>query len=571
MPQQDEDRDDLVVDGAFGGGYLIRGGASTAPSLVDRWPSHRLGRLTYHLHPRTRWHTAGGDGGADGDPAAGPGRVVIVGTPVDVPGGMADGRLICEHALDAWSAGGLDAAVRYLAYLGGRWTAVLDPAPGGRGPAYGGGAAEEITVVPDCQATQAVFYSTRRGVALGSQPALVAATVEAGPDEAAEQMWTTLRAARAKGVVFLPGTMTTHEDVLPLVPNHLLRVRLSGDSATVAHERFWPFADRVERTDTAQVIEEFVDYFREHTRLLCTLGRPVVSLTGGKDSRTTLAAALPHLREDSFTFTYYNPRDGLVGEGAPTDVFTANALAAAVGVQHRVLHWRQPAPGSVFEEIYDRTYPVRRGSTGAAHAMWADLPHDIVHLQSIGAELGTTFYTHRTQDPITPERLLQIVTNRTDLDPALARAAFGDYLDYAQFTAGAIGGYDYHDVFYWEQRMGKWGYQKYQDGDFAHRMLMPFNARGLVETMQSLPYRQREQKVLLEALLATVPALDPEVLRRHVADAPVRPAGGDGPEGPADLAEAPITWRDVVAARPHLRPRVHRAVARLRRTPGGMP
>ncbi|QDO87108.1 hypothetical protein FNH13_01195 [Ornithinimicrobium ciconiae] len=194
--------------------------------------------------------------------------------------------------------------------------------------------------------------------------------------------------------------------------------------------------------------------------------------------------------------------------------------------------------------------------------MWADLPHDIIHLQSIGAELGTTFYTQRTDAPITPGRLLEIVTNRTGLDPALAEAAFGDYLDYAQFAPEHIGGYNYHDVFYWEQRMGKWGYQKYQDGDFAHRMLMPFNDRGLIELMQSLPYPLREQKVLLEAVLATVPALDPERLRGHVADEPLRPA---------DVDESPITWRDVVAARPHLRPRVRRAAARLRRRAGGMP
>src|SRR5699024_5195256 len=116
---------------------------------------------------------------------------------------------------------------------------------------------------------------------------------------------------------FLPGTMTTHEEVLPLVPNHLLRIRLGGTSASVGHERFWPFQDRVEINDTDRVIDDFIDYFREHTRLLCGIGRPIVSLTGGLDSRTTLAATLPHLHRDSFTFTYYNPRDGLVGEGAP--------------------------------------------------------------------------------------------------------------------------------------------------------------------------------------------------------------------------------------------------------------
>lgn len=530
-------REAAVLDGAFGCGYLVRTSTEPAPGILTGWARHRVGELTYHLHPRTQWaHT---------QEAGGPGRVVLIGTPIDVSAGTVDADAICTLTLRAWASGGVDAAVRYLAYLGGRWTAVLE-ATGEPGRAGEPGQAGEIVIVPDCQATQAVFYDTRGGFTFASQPSLVAAATGAGPDQASQQMRDDLRAARKTGVVFLPGIMTTHEQVLPLVPNHLLRVRHTGASATVAHERFWPFQDRVENTETAAVTDEFIDFFREHTALICSTNRPVLSLTGGKDSRTTFAAALPHLRDDSFVFTYYNPRDGLVTRGAPHDVIAANALAAAVGVPHRLLQWREPQEGSIFAELYDRTYPVRRGSTGAAHAMWADLPHDIVHLQSIGAELGTTFYTVRRDVPITPHRLMEIVSNRTDLGAEMEQAAFADYLDYAQFTTAAIGGYDYHDVFYWEQRMGKWGYLKYQDGDFAHRMLMPFNARGLIEIMQSLPYDQRESKVLLHAMLATVPAL----------------ADFDG-DDPAERPETPITWRDLVAARPRVRPRVRRVLDKV--------
>lgn len=532
-----------MVAGAFGCGYLVRAGRNEAPDLVRDWPVHRFGPLIYHLHPRATLGTATADGSGS-EPAAGRNldarRVVVIGNPVDVNASEHDLDHICRRVLREWQLGGRDAAVRYLAYLGGRWTAFLEQ-PAEPGPAATGQA--KITVIPDCQATQAVFYSSTRGLALGSQPVLVADTVGSGPDAAAEQMWTDLRAARPSGVIFLPGIMTTHEQVLPLVPNHLLDITLDGDAVRVSHERFWPFADRVERTDTSLVVGEFIDHFKEHTALLCRFGRPVLSLTGGMDSRTSLVGALPHLGEDSFTFTYFNPRDGLVKPGAAEDVFEANALAYAVGIPHRTLRWRNPAKGGVFFEIVQRTYPVRRPSVGAAHAMWADLPRDIIHLQSIGAELGTTFYTDRPEVPISPAALLRIVSNRSDLPDSMARTAFADYLEYADFTEAAIGGYDFRDVFYWEQRMGKWGYMKYQDGDFSHRMLMPFNSRGLIETMQSLPYPLREGKVLLRELLATVPAL--------------------AADRPSDAAGEWIGWRSVLAARPHLRPRIRRAWARV--------
>lgn len=104
--------------------------------------------------------------------------------------------------------------------------------------------------------------------------------------------------------------------------------------------------------------------------------------------------------------------------------------------------------------------------------------------------------------------------------------------------------------------MGKWGYQKFQDGDFSHRMLLPFNDRGLIELMQSLPYAERESKVLLHALLATVPAL-------------ATSATAGEPGQVVAPHEEPIGWRDVVAARPHVRPRLSRLRDRLSRSPRG--
>src|SRR5690606_33627630 len=94
------DRGALVVDGAFGCGYLIRGGANTAPALVAHWPARTLGHLTYHPHPRTRLHTATGEDSLR--------RVVVLGAPVEVRAGLTDGHGICERVLDAWAADGVD-------------------------------------------------------------------------------------------------------------------------------------------------------------------------------------------------------------------------------------------------------------------------------------------------------------------------------------------------------------------------------------------------------------------------------------------------------------------------------
>src|SRR5690606_3101254 len=111
--------------------------------------------------------------------SSGHGTVVLLGHPVDVGAGRADGSRIAGDLLATWASGGDEALVRRAAYLGGRWTLLARCAPadgveGGRrlpGP--------DLLVVPDTHATQPVFYAADAGrLALGSAPSLPAAALD---------------------------------------------------------------------------------------------------------------------------------------------------------------------------------------------------------------------------------------------------------------------------------------------------------------------------------------------------------------------------------------------------------
>ncbi|WP_431473306.1 hypothetical protein [Ornithinimicrobium sp. W1665] len=326
-------------------------------------------------------------------------------------------------------------------------------------------------------------------------------------------------------MTYLPGRRTAYQGLDQLLPNSLLRVqpgRPGGSAPRVEHERFWPWRERVGTTDVDAVHETFRTRFARHVELLAGLGRPAVSLTAGGDSRATAAVARHVLRErDGFAFTYVNPRDARTGPAAMTDVTGAGAVAAQLGLPHRVLRWRQPPAGGTFDVLHRRTYAPLLPSRGAAHAMWADLPKDLVQLQSNCAETGTTFVRRRTDEPLSPLRLARMMMNATDGLEDLAERMYGGYVEHAQMAPGRLLGYDHHDLFYWEQRIGRWGWQKFVDGDLGHRILLPFNDRVLLETMLSLPYPERESKVLLRRLVEEVPAA-----RVPGRRAPPRPAAG---------------------------------------------
>ena len=364
--------------------------------------------------------------------------------------------------------------------------------------------------MPDTHATQPVFSATAGGrLALASSASLVAASLGLPEDEDALTLLAELRSRRRGAVTYLPGRRTAYRGLDPLLPNSLLRVHLGGPhgaAAAVHHERFWPWRERVGTTDVDAVYEVFRARLGRHVELLAGVGRPAVSLTAGGDSRATAAVARQALRErDGFAFTYVNPRDARTGPAAMTDVTGASAVAAQLGLPHRVLRWRQPPAGGTFDVLHRRTYAPLLPSRGAAHAMWADLPPDLVQLQSNCAETGTTFLRRRTDEPLSPLRLARMMMNATDGLEDLADRMYGGYVEHAQMAADRLLGYDHHDRFYWEQRIGRWGWQKFVDGDLGHRILLPFNDRVLLETMLSLPYPQREAKVLLERIFAEEP------------------------------------------------------------------
>ncbi len=495
--------------GAHPHGYLLLVGDAQGGAPADCRGWRQLPGLlpgsTLHLQPRTVvGHARGPLDDRD---------VVLLGHPVDVAAGITDPTAIASRLATTWARSGTDAMVREAADLGGRWTLLAGRRPP---PGAGTGVAEarppaaahrevELLVVPDTHASQPVHVGrVARRAAVASAPALVAAALGLDEDERALDLLDLLRERRSGRVTYLPGLRTAYLGVEALVPNSLLRLSLDADGLEVEQRRFWPFRPRVATEDVDAVYAAFRERITAHTALLAGLGRPTVSLTGGLDSRVTAAVAAPALRgAGGFAFTYLNPRDAARAPAAVEDVTVAREVARALGLPHRVLRWRQPPAHGTFDVLHRRTYAPLLPSRGAAHAMWADLPTDLVQLQSNGGETGTTFLRHRPEHVLTPRRLTELyLGSGADVGDDLVEELYGGYLDRVPMDADALLGFDDYDVLYWEQRMGRWGWHKFVDGDFGHRILLPFNDRVLLETMLSLPYPLRHDRLLLERLVA---------------------------------------------------------------------
>lgn len=460
---------------AFRHGYLLhRGGEDGLP---QSWVRRRVGPMDLVTHPVTDVAVV------SGTVAGLSTHVVLVGQVVDLDSLDHAPEVIARRVLDR--SADLDDAVKYVAYLGGRFAMLLVQG-------------DTIHAIPDCTASQSIYWvMNERGVAVASHSRLAALALGCPPDDEMLGAYRRVREVRPRGTIYPPGAATPWLGVRPVFANCRLRLDLAGWNAE--HSRFAPFAPRVERVDLDPVMDEIIDLVDRHVRCLAHLGRVGVSMTHGGDSLMTSLALLPYRNTETFAYTYVNPRDLARDAGAADDLFGASARAFHLGIPHRVIRWRKASPGSAFDLAVRQTWPLVPPSIGAAYAMHADLPRDFIELQSTVAEAGTAFYDKSVRlDDIDGRRLAVLWgTRRAESIPEYI-AAFDDYARYTQLTTEILGGYDSRNHFYWEHRLTRWAGEKYQVGDLGHRVLLPLNLRQVVEAMLSLPSEVRQAKTVVK-------------------------------------------------------------------------
>jgi asparagine synthase (glutamine-hydrolysing) len=382
----------------------------------------------------------------------------------------------------------IEAAVRHVAYLGGRATYYLVRD-------------DEFVVVPDYASTHPVYWHEAGAkVTFSNYLHLVAEVTGAERNEPYIDLMRRARELGANRTIYWPGIETPFLGVNPVLVHHLARVR-AGQA--LRHERFYPFPDTQLIGDVDRAYDAFREQFLSHTQLLTSLSRDVgISLTGGRDSQATLKAALPHVRRSRVrTWTYLSPQPT---NAMRQDVRAARELAQSRRLRHDVvlLHAAvRPEVAEAFDYAYKRTFRYTAQFQAVPRAYANDLPSSILELQSMVAECGTGFYKER-REPFTLDKVVRLYQDSPFGGEPLVRSALERYLDYSGLMTDDLAPLDWHDVLYQESRIGRWGSLRIQEVELAHRIHLPFNARGIVEALSGPKFADRIGKQALVRLAA---------------------------------------------------------------------
>ncbi|MGP9607491.1 hypothetical protein [Glutamicibacter sp. AOP33-2CA-4] len=348
-----------------------------------------------------------------------------------------------------------------LDYLSGRY-AVIDSGP------------EGTWIQSDAVALRSIYW--HKGMrTVSSHQNLVAEAVGG----LSESVFASPKWKKTNKAFSYPGSETHWEGVNFLNANHEL------DLSSYEASRIEMPAPRDLTLDEA--VSEVLAMMRLQLKHLLRYNTPVVSLTAGQDSRTTLAVLRPNKNDFSY-FTYalnYSRRQRAVKLDSNDSV----RIAREMGLErHLLMNIEGPLEDHALNKVMQRNSP-RSSNRNVAARYLAEFTNDSMHIRSSFNEVGIAAYrTKYAPAEITAAMLSDILTFGTGYTSETLEAT-QRYIDSSNLLN--IRGYDPLDLYYWELRMGSWLGNISHESDIAIDTHILINSRFLVRTILSAPLEDR--------------------------------------------------------------------------------
>ncbi len=415
--------------------------------------------------------------------AVGPVAITCLGYMLDPEHPTADTEVILSRL--AREANSVERLLAHIAGLSGRWVVIFNNG-------------HDLALVTDAAGLRQVYYTPDThdgGIWCASQSRLIAELLSFNPDERTAEFLAAMDRAdrhRAKPRTrWLPGSGSRYAEVKHLAPNHYL------DLHTGQKHRFWPAAARNEISlDTAA---SAIAHLLSQTMLSVTreFEHLALMITGGMDSRLVLAAG----REVAEKLEYVTMTHA---KSSPIDATIPAAMLQAIGLDLAVVDARsqQLSPGFC-EALTRQSLIMNESSARNAEALMSFFNGEKVAITGNLAEVFTGYYQRKLtkQWPgtgeITPEFIMGQMPEMEGHPYALD--AVRQWYD----ELGDTHGYSALDLFYWEQRSGKWLASWLLAYDLIWEdCVVPLNNRRLLEQALSVdPWLRRKPNSELHARL----------------------------------------------------------------------
>lgn len=304
--------------------------------------------------------------------------------------------------------------------------------------------------------------------------------------------------------IMLPGDISPYQEIKQLVPNHQIIYK----AGKIYLQRFWPTA-KIEicgsEKDYEEIIKKASGLLRNNMELIAKKwkdGRAAISMTGGCDSKTTLACAKGSYDQ----FSYFSYRSS---EAEAVDAEAAARICGRLNLAHKL--YVIPDCDSEYSdiEIWRMILEQNTGNIGKQNKndvrkrIFFVRHHDFdVEVKSWVSEIVRAYYNkrfakNRFPQKVKPRYLTAMykvffterrLVRETDkiFRAYLERYYYGDIFEKVSWT----------DLIFWEYRVRSWnGLVISNEHPLSYDITIPYNNRKILELLLSTPLDKRIRDV----------------------------------------------------------------------------
>ena len=382
-----------------------------------------------------------------------------------------------------------DRFLNLLDYIGGRYIIII-------------GNKEKVEFYPDATAARTTYYSLKENIA-SSHVNLINDLIPHTKDNLAE---------KAELLKYHWNT-TPYSDIKSINPNFKIEL------LTKSRERFFP---RQENKYTAlnhderliiisSLWENQVDYYCNNFKNI------IFSLSGGADSRVSLAMVKNYL--DGLKFFTYTTTEGENYKDQYTSVlsndqYIVKQMQQDLKLNHEFFYFDQKRFALSKEEknIISKNTVKQHGRFLINFYLSSFPESEVMHMRGTPLEVGQGYFLARDRNNTVREVEKTFNHNmskyRDEISQELLNELFNNSVEVFNYNDDL---YNYHklDLYYWENRMGRWHSEILNENDICFETIMPFNMRAMIDV--SLAYnrvQRREGYVFNELINKHYPVLN---------------------------------------------------------------
>ena len=357
---------------------------------------------------------------------------------------------------------------------------------------------DKLIGVQDCGGQKMLYFGTiREKLVMTSMPQLAGDIFQLPVDPDITKLLKSKGYFRGSG--FLPGNLSPYSALKRLGANTC--VEFNGSCFSI--RRFFPNTTINEISDEAEKQEKTIEIcrvLRKNVELaIRKWPRAALSLTGGMDSKTTLACASDY-DQKLFFFSYISK------ESEKLDADAAQNICRALDLKHH-LYQIPDDPADIPDYdflrkviLHSNSYTCKLHPNELRKYIYLERQKDFdVEIKSDISEIGRAYAARKYYKVKLPHTLaprhLTISQGRYFLEPGAMHFADKAYKSFMEETGllGEIGGITMQDLSYWEVRMGAWAATSFASQEYIGDITIPYNNRNLMTIFLQFPEADRRE------------------------------------------------------------------------------